>query len=346
MTDAASGRDLADLPKAHLHLHLDGAVRARTLQELCAQGGIEPPVLPPGKQYASFAVFMQVITACHDVLSSAAALRRVVGEVVADAAADGAVWVEVSVWPGLFSGRLGTERDAVRLVLEAGQQAASRTGIGFGLMVAANRHAGPEAAIATALLAVDLADDGVVSFGLDGDEAAFPPAPFAAAFAVAKAGGLLSAPHAGELLGPDSVTDAMDLLGADRILHGIRAAEDEALIRRLAASAVCLDVCPTSNFRLGVCGPDAHPLPRLLAAGVRCSVNADDPLVFGCSLLHEYELCRAQFSLSDQQIARIAECSIQASGAPEDVRAAATADIARWLGAPAPAPAPTAPASA
>jgi adenosine deaminase len=342
VTDPGPARSLAALPKAHLHLHLDGAIRERTLRELSAQRGADPPVLPRGKRYPSFDVFMQAITACHDVLSSAAGLSRIVSEVVEDAAADGAVWVEVSAWPGLFEGRLGPERDAVRLVLDAGRQAASRIGIGFGLMVAANRPAGPEAATAIARLAVDLAGDGVVSFGLDGDEAAFPPAAFAGAFAVAKAGGLLSTPHAGELLGPGSVTDALDLLGADRILHGVRAAEDEALVRRLAATGMCLDVCPTSNFKLGLYEPGSHPLPRLLAAGVRCSVNADDPLLFGTSLLQEYELCRTQFSLPDDQLARIAEWSIRASGAPDIAKTAATDGIARWLAVPARTTAPPA----
>ena len=228
---------------------------------------------------------MEAITACHDVLASTPNLRRIVGEVVEDAANDGAVWVELSLWPGLFAGRLGSQRDAVLLVLEAGHDAAARLGIGFGVMIAANRHAGPEAASAVAQLAVELRPRGVVSFGLDGDEASFPPASFVDAFALAKSGGLLSTPHAGEFLGPQSVVDALDHLHADRILHGVRAVEDEKLMARLTESGVCLDVCPTSNFKLGVSVPEAHPLAVLLDAGIRCSVNADDPLLFGSGLL-------------------------------------------------------------
>lgn len=324
-------RELAALPKAHLHLHLDGAMRETTLGELCARSGSAPPVIPHGSTFASFEVFMDAITACHDLLASPLNLRRVVGEIVEDAAYDGAVWVELSLWPGLFRGRLGPERDAVQLVLEAGQDAAARVGIGFGLMIAANRHAGPEAATAAAQLAVEMRTLGVVSFGLDGDEASFPPAPFADAFALAKRGGLLSTPHAGELLGPQSVIDAMDLLHADRILHGVRAVEDSGLVARIVGSAVCLDVCPTSNFKLGVSVPEDHPLPALLAAGVRCTVNADDPLLFGSSLLGEYELCRSQFSLSDHELASIAADSIDCSGAPDELKVAGAAAISRWL---------------
>lgn len=285
---------------------------------------------------------METITASHAVLSSPKNLRRVLDEIVEDAVADGVIWLELSVWPGLFGGGLGTEHAALATVLDAGRAAAEVHGVGFGLMVAANRHVGPERAVATARLAGTFADEGVVSFGLDGDEAAFPPALFAEAFDVAKATGLLSTPHAGELLGPESVGAALDLLHADRILHGVRAAADAALVTRLAASEVCLDVCPTSNARLGVFEPETHPLPDLLSAGVVCSVNADDPLLFGAGLLDEYELCRSLFDLSDQEIATIAKSSIDASGAAPEVKAAGVEGIARWLregSAPATSPA-------
>ena len=326
-------RDLADLPKAHLHLHLDGAIRKQTLSELCRRAGIEPPALPAQRRYSSFGAFMDVITACHAVLSSPENLWRIIDEIVEDAAADGAVWVELSLWPGLFEGRLGSERTALAVALDAGNAAGARHGIGFGLMVAANRHAGPEAATATARLAVKLAGVGVVSFGLDGDEAAFPPTAFAEAFDVARSAGLLSTPHAGELLGSESVATAVDRLHAERVLHGVRAVEDPALVARIAAAGICLDVCPTSNAKLGVFDLDDHPLPALLRAGVRCSVNADDPLLFGVGLLDEYELCRAKFLLSDEELASLAKTSIQASGAPADLKATAAEEIARWLAA-------------
>lgn len=324
-------RDLARLPKAHLHVHLDGAIRERTLHETCTRLGTEPPELPTGRQYPSFAVFMDTITACHEALSDPPSLRRILDEVVEDAAADGAVWIEVSVWPGLFAGRLGSDREALRQLLDAGRASAARHSIGFGLMVAANRHVGPEAAKATAELAVELGGEGVVSFGLDGDEAAFPPAPFAEAFETAMDGGLLLTPHAGELLGAESVSVAVDQLNANRVLHGVRAVEDPALVERLAASDVCLDVCPTSNAKLGVFEPEQHPLPQLLRAGVACSLNADDPLLFGASLLDEYETCRKVLALSDTELAAIATTSIQASGAPSKLKTEAIAAIGRWL---------------
>lgn len=325
-------RDLRVLPKAHVHLHLDGAVREATLRELCEREGVVPPVLPSGRRYESFGVFMETIVACHTVLSRPAYLRRIIDEVVEDAAAEGVMWLELSIWPGLFAGRLGSDQRALTLVLEAGRRAAEESGVGVGLMVAANRHTGPAAALATARSAVALCAEGVVSFGLDGDEAEFPPSLFAEAFELATGAGLLSTPHAGELLGPESVKAAIDDLHADRILHGVRAIEDPALVAQLAASNVCLDVCPTSNAQLGVFDLGRHPLPALLKAGVTCSVNADDPSLFGVGLLDEYELCRAQFGLSDQELAGIAGASINASGAPRETKVAALEGIETWLG--------------
>jgi adenosine deaminase len=128
------------------------------------------------------------------------------------------------------------------------------------------------------------------------------------------------------------VRGALDALGANRVQHGVRAVEDAELVRRLAASPVCLDVCPTSNVLLSVV-PDiaAHPLPALLETGVRCSLNADDPLLFGPNLLEEYELVRTQMGLDDATLAHVATCSIDASGAPDDVKRNARAGIAAWL---------------
>jgi adenosine deaminase len=171
----------------------------------------------------------------------------------------------------------------------------------------------------------------VVSFGLDGDEAAFGPEWFQAAFATAKDAGLLATPHAGELRGPASVAAAVDLLQADRVLHGVRAVEDPTLVARLAESGVCLDVCPTSNVKLSVVSEMArHPLPQLLDAGVACSLNADDPLLFASSLAGEYRIARDVLGLDDSALAGIARASIDHCGAPDDLRSRAHRGIDQW----------------
>jgi adenosine deaminase len=321
-------RDLAQLPKGHLHLHLEGAMRPTTLHELAARDGFPVPKI---SGYGSFTVFADTYVAACTVLKSPADLARITREVVADADEHGAIWVEPAFYPARY-GHLGGEQAAVEIVLEAGRAEAAARGIGFGLMVSADRTVDVAEAVRLAKLAVSLRDDGVVTFGLANDEARWPPAPFEEAFAIARAGGLLAAPHAGELAGPQSVRDALDLLGADRIQHGIRAIEDPSLIALIVDAGVCLDVCPSSNVLLSVVPSlEQHPLPALLTAGVRCSLNSDDPLLFGPSLLDEYELCRTALGLDDVALAGIARSSLECSGAPKDLVLQGVSTIESWL---------------
>ncbi|MFG3258913.1 adenosine deaminase [Streptomyces sp. NPDC048172] len=327
-------RSLVELPKAHLHLHLDGSLRRSTVEEIAAAEGREVP-WPSG--YGSFAHFMETITAAAACLRDEEDVRRAVREIVEDAGAAGAVWLELSVWPGLFQGRLGDYASAVAVVLEAGREAAERSGVGFGLIAAANRGLGADDALAVAEVAAECAGRDVVGFGLDGDEAAAPAAWFGRPFDIAREAGLLSVPHAGEIAGPESVRAALDVLGADRVLHGVRAIDDPALVGELAARGTALDVCLTSNALLGVYDPvAANPLPALLDAGVRCSLNADDSLLFDTHLVREYELARSVLGLSDERLAALAAVSIESSAAPAALKTTALGRIDAWLRAPHP----------
>jgi adenosine deaminase len=322
-------RDLRMLPKAHLHLHLEGAMRPTTLAELATEAGV--PV-PPVRGYTSFTEFGLQYRAASALITTEEHLRRVVREVVDDAADDGAVWVEPHFYPPRFAGQLGTEDEVLEIVIDEGRRAAAARSIGCGWIVSALRDFDPEQAVGLAKLAARHADGGVVSFGLAADEALFPPEPFAEAFAIARDAGLISAPHAGELAGPASVYGALDALGARRICHGVRAVEDPALIERLAAEEVVLDVCPTSNVMLAVVPSiDEHPLVKLLDAGVRCSLNGDDPLLFGPGLLAEYELVRDTMGLPDERLAQLARSSLVGSGAPEHLVSEAVEHVEDWL---------------
>jgi adenosine deaminase len=321
-------RDLGTLPKAHLHLHLEGAMRPGTLQEMAAEAGVE---VPPIRGFGSFAAFSGMYVAACEVLSTPDALQRLVREVVEDAAVDGAAWVEPAIYLPHHNQRIGPPQLTLDIVLEAAAHAAEEFGIGVGIVVAADRTVDPGDAVDQANLAVKYAGRGVVGFGLANDEADWPPEPFAPAFEIAREAGLLSVPHAGELAGPASVTGALDALRADRIQHGVRSIEDADLVRRLADSPVCLDVCPSSNVLLSVVPSLAeHPLPALLAAGVSCSINADDPLLFGPNLLAEYELVRDGLGLDDATLAAIARTSIDASGAPDALKVLARNGIDAW----------------
>jgi adenosine deaminase len=314
---ATALRDLRTLPKAHLHLHLEGAMRPATLRELAEHYGLPAALEGDG----SFGNFIALYRAACEALRSPDDVARLVREVVEDAAADGAVWVEPAEWlTGSQAERLGLrdEEAVLEVVLDAARRAARDMGIGVGVLVSSNRTRPPAEAVALARLA--------------DDETRGPPEPFAEAFAIARDAGLISAPHAGEHGGPESVRGAVDALGAQRIAHGVRSAEDADLLRRLADDGVTLDVCPTSNVRLKVAPSFAdHPLPKLLEAGVPVSLNADDPLFFGSGLLGEYEVARHSFGLEDADLAHIARCSIRASGAPDSLKSSALAQIDRWL---------------
>jgi adenosine deaminase len=322
-------RDLRALPKAELHLHLLGAMRPATLSELAAEAGLRAP---DPRAFTTFAEFQQVFQAAFAATQTRPGnLLRLVREVVADAAADGVVWVQPHFDPHLYP-QFGTPPEVMELVLAEGQAAGARHGVGFGVTIAAMRHRGPKPAEELARFAAAYAGHGVYALGLTGDEEAFPPEPFARAFAIAREAGLAAAPHAGELAGPASVRAAVEDLGATRIAHGVRAVEDPALLDELAGRKVTLDVCLTSNKALGVVPDTAkHPLPALLAAGVGCSLGADDPLMFGAGLLDEYETARSELGLSDDQLAALARTSVQTSGAPASVIAQATAGIDAWL---------------
>ncbi len=322
-------RPLSALPKAHLHVHLEGAMRPATLQELCRSQGT--PVPTPAASYGTFAAFQDLYVTARGAIRTVDDLVRLVGEVVEDAAADGAVWIEPAVHlPGHRS--LGTDDFVLDTLLEAGREASEASGVGVGWLVSVDRTLSPELAVEQAAVAARHAGDGVVAIGLANDEAAGAPEPFGPAFAIAREAGIISAPHAGEHGGPDSVRGALDALAADRVQHGIRAVEDSELVRRLADDGVCLDVCPTSNVSLAVVPAlHAHPLPELLDAGVPCSINADDPLLFGVGLLDEYVVCRERLGLDDAALAACALSSVEHSGAPADVKARAGRAIDEWL---------------
>ncbi|SNQ50798.1 putative adenosine/adenine deaminase [Frankia canadensis] len=325
-------RDLRSLPKGHLHLHFELSMRPATLADLAADAGIPTPRTTG---FSEFGGFSEVIGGILPVFRRPADFERLVDEMVEDAAAEGVVYVEPSFWPYAHLGVFGSAEAAWETVLARSEEAGARHGVTVRWMAAVDRvFDSSEAAVDVARLALRFADGGVVGLGLHNDENGWPPEPFEAAFRLAVDGGLLSTPHAGELDGPASVRGAIEALNADRLQHGIRAIEDPALVDVLLERGTCLDVCPTSNLLLSVVPRLAdHPLPALLRAGVNCSINADDPLLFGPTCLEEYELCRAELGLSDEDLAACARSSVRAGALPASVRDNALAGIDAWLGA-------------
>ncbi|MFT3854694.1 MAG: adenosine deaminase [Ilumatobacteraceae bacterium] len=330
-------RDLQTLPKAHLHLHLELGMRPGTLADLAAKAG-EP--VPTVRGYGSFTAFSEMCRGAIGFLRDRADWERLADEICADAAADGATYIEPSLWATGHREVWGSDEAVWDLAFELFEDAGARHGVCVRFMAPVDRAWDDEdASVALAELAVSRRSVngamGIVGLGLHNDEVGHPPGDFVTAFAIAREGGLLSTPHAGELEHGQFVADSIDLLGANRIQHGVRSFEVPGLVERLAAEGVCLDVCPTSNVMLSVFPSLVeHPLPRLLDAGVRCSLNADDPLLFGPGILDEYELARRDLGLSDELLASMARSSFECSGAPDDVKAAGVAGVDAWLTAP------------
>jgi adenosine deaminase len=337
-------RPLAALPKAHLHLHFTGSMRHSTLVELAIRHGIRlPPALtedwPPqlsGTDERGWFRFQRLYDAARSVLRTRADVHRLLTETAQDERADGSAWLEIQVDPSGYAARFGGLTAVLELMLDAAAAARAATGVGIGVIVAANRTKHPLEARTLARLAVQYAGRGVTGFGLSNDERRGPAREFAAAFRIAERGGLLLVPHGGELAGPASVAACLDDLRADRIGHGIRAAEDPALVKRLAAEGITCEVCPSSNVALGVAPePALVPLRPLFEAGVPVALGADDPLLFGPRLAAQYEIARHMHGFSDAELADLARTSVLASVAPEPLRAGLLAGIDDWLADPA-----------
>ncbi len=240
-----------------------------------------PPHLDAAHERGWFR-FQRLYDAARAALVSEDDVRRLLREVAADEQAEGSGWLEIQIDPSGYAARFGGLTPALELALDAARDAAEATGLGIGVVVAANRTRHPLDARTLARLAARYSDAGVVGFGLSNDERRGRTEDFAAAFRIAASAGLPGVPHAGELLGPESVRAALESLGATRIGHGVRSVEDPAVLGLVAARAVTLEVSPWSNVSLGVYdSPDKVPLRRLVDAGVRVALAADDPLIFG-----------------------------------------------------------------
>jgi aminodeoxyfutalosine deaminase len=279
-------------PKIELHVHLEGTVRADTLREIARRNDYRlPDDLESLYTFRDFRHFIEVWILTTNALKTEADYRQMVVDYAAEAASHGAVYLE-----GIFSPaeriRHGcTWEDVFEGVCNGAQEARELHGVEIRLTPDIPRGFTQEEARATVEWSSRYRDRGVVGVGLGGLEAEYPPEPYEEVFAYAKSLGLGSVPHGGEVAGAQSVRGCLEALQADRVRHGIRAEEDPGLVRELAGRGTVLDVCPLSNLRTGaVKSLDEHPLPRLVAAGVRCSISTDDPAMFDTDLSRDYEV--------------------------------------------------------
>jgi adenosine deaminase len=349
-------RDLASLPKAELHLHLKGAMRPRTLRDLCRKYSIPAPSIPcydssdvplprsSTPRFADFSAFVDVYVAACACLRAEEDVRRLVLEVALDLRACNVLYAEVAPSLTFYSTHFGSMDNTLRVLVDAAAIAETETGVVLSYVLSVERHLGVEAAIELAHLArrgSEMEINGraaVVGFGLHGPEESFPPRPFREAFEIACGDGKLSSlPHAGEIApatgaGAGSVLDAVFVLGAKRVAHGVLARDDAEAMRALRERDVVLDVGITSNFLLNVVEKrEDHPIIYFLEHGVKCTINSDDPLLFGCNILSEYQICRDLLGMDDHTISQCAKTSFEYSCAPEYLKCEGVAGVDQWL---------------
>ncbi|HEX3907543.1 MAG TPA: adenosine deaminase [Mycobacteriales bacterium] len=328
--------DLGALPKAHLHLHLTGGMRHSTLLDLARVAGVHLPERLADEVSDDWRVvgwprFQRLYDLARGVLRTPADIARLIREIAEDEAAAGSRWLELQVTPTGYAARLGDLVTATEVFCDAATAAERLTGVGMRLVIAANRTRPPWEGETLARLAVRFKPYGVVGFGLSNDERRATPEDFAKAFRIAREGGLISVPHAGELLGPDAVARTVLALQPSRIGHGVRAAEDPATMRLLADRDIACEVCPASNLALGVVEElEAVPLRTLEDAGVPVVLASDDPLLFGARLLAQYATARDVHGYTRADLARLARTSVRVSTMPPELAAATLADIDAW----------------
>ncbi|MEW6060076.1 MAG: adenosine deaminase [Actinomycetota bacterium] len=327
-------RDLAALPKVDLHIHLEGAMRASTVADLAARHRVElPEGLRDGRyEFRDFRHFVDEWMAGLRCLRRHEDFRRIAYELCEDEAAEGVRYAEVSFSLPEHGSRLGDWDWPVLAVLEGFADGERDFGVRCRPYVDVVRGLPMELSRLAMEAAVRHRDDGVIGIGLGGDER-FPPEDYAGIFRRALESGLRSLPHAGETGGPASIRGALDALGADRIGHGIRCLEDQALVDELRERAIPLEVCPTSNVMTKVIRSIAeHPLPKLLGAGLTIALGSDDPSMFSSQLAGEYELAREVFGLTDEKLAELARTGVRASFAEGATKAEMELAIGDWLG--------------
>ena len=306
------------LPKAELHLHLEGTLEPELAFALAARNGVTLPfpdvaALHRAYSFGDLQSFLDLYYGCMTVLRTADDFHDLAAAYLDRARADGVVRAEVFFDPQEHTARGVPLENVVAGLSRAALASAEAGGPEVALIACAVRHRGPDAALEL-VESLEPHRDAIVGVWLDSTELDHPPRLFAPAFEAAAALGFRRLAHAGEEGPPSYIWEAIDVLGVERVDHGVRSIEDEALVRRLAADGTPLTLCPLSNVRLRVV-PDlaAHPLPRLLDAGVRVTVNSDDPAYFGSYVGDNYVAVAEAYGWTEADVAALAQASLDAS---------------------------------
>jgi adenosine deaminase len=325
---------IAAMPKAEIHVHLEGATSAETYFEIARRNGVELPAqsLPQWQaffHFENFDHFIEVYVTSTKLIQRAEDYELLVRRFGAQQAALNVQYTEAFVSCSLLPS--GVAAEEFLLALKRGSEAVEREhGVRVAFIGDISREL-PASRHRVVDLVIDGHERGVfIGLGLGGPEVGFPPELFADAYARAREAGLHVVAHAGETGGAKSVLGALDALGAERIGHGVQSLEDEDLLERLRSNGVPLEICPQSNYRLGVVKPgQPHPIRALVSAGVRCTVNSDDPAMFDTHINREY-VTLAEQGFSERELWDLNLATLDATFMPDADKRALRA---RWLDA-------------
>lgn len=318
----AERKALLLLPKAELHLHLEGTVRPMLLIELARGHNEALDYENVAKRYntGTFREFLELFKWVTSCLRAPGDYARVAESLVQDLRGQNVRYAEVTLSVGVMLLRKQDVEANFAAILRAVERAKRSSEIRIHWIFDAVRQFGPDAAMEVAKLAVRMKAEGVVAFGLGGDEESLPAAGFRRVYDYVAGEGLHRVVHAGEMGGPKSALEAIEILRAERIGHGIAVISDEALMDLLIERNIPLEICPVSNLRTGALAKllgakqariEDHPLSKFIARGVPVTLGTDDPAMFGTSLEHTYRLARQGMGLSLEQILQVAEAGFR-----------------------------------
>jgi adenosine deaminase len=322
---------IASLPKVELHLHLEGSIRPEIACTLAARHGVKLTEEEVRRRYdySNFAEFIEAFKWVTSFLREPGDFALLAADLAEQLLAQHVVYAEVTLSVGIMLLRKQDPQANFEAILVATEPFEKR-GLRLNWIFDAVRQFGPEPALEVVEAARRCASSRIVAFGIGGDELSVPTREFRHVYFRAKSSGLHPLMHAGEIGGAEKIREAVELLGVERVGHGIAAIHDPALMDLLAVRRITLEVCPTSNLRTGALAqqlrnPRAtlvqHPLPKLLRHGIPVVVSTDDPAMFHASLLGEYEAA-AQMGLSDAELVGLHRAAVEHSFIPDELRSA------------------------
>jgi adenosine deaminase len=317
------------IPKAELHVHLEGTAPPALIRRLAQRNGMPVPEgvfkTEDEFEWTDFLHFLRTYDLAASVIRTPQDYRDVTYEYLAACAHEGAIYVEVIASPDHAAAVGLSDADHYAGIAQGIDDARADHAIEARIVIAAVRNLGVEAAEAIVRRHADDRHPYVVGFNLVGDEAAWPADLFARTYAIASESGLGCTIHAGEHAGPESVRAALQL-PITRMSHGVRAIEDPATVAELAERGTVLEVCPSSNVALGLYPSyEDHPLGALREAGVRVTLGSDDPPYFGCTIGSQYALARERLGFDEEQLRDMTRIAVEASFAEDAVKEALSA---------------------